>query len=189
MPPNLFTIHSSRFSKSARYRYRVETEAQPKAPLAKGGWFGEAKPGGFRRLAGFHIGLYFWESACCVIPQSRLTPCQLPLAREPFGARYCSMVRYRAFSIFQSTAWDKNVPKSYKSITGAEAKTPHPSQSEGSIPVGSTRGILKGGTIRAGASCSPLEPASLHTFLPEQESMALLASACRKPIGQQAKRL
>ena len=30
-----------------------------KAPLAKGGWFGEAKPGGFRRLAGFHIGLYY----------------------------------------------------------------------------------------------------------------------------------
>ena len=43
-----------------------------------------AKPGGFRRLAGFHIGLYFWESACCGIPQSRLTPCQLPLTREPF---------------------------------------------------------------------------------------------------------
>ena len=40
--------------------------------------------------------------------------------------------------------------------TGAEAKTHHLSQSEGSIPVGSSRGILKGGTIRAGASCSPL---------------------------------
>ncbi len=55
-----------------------------------------------------------------------------------------------------------------------------PSQSEGSIPVGSSRGILKGGTIRAGASCSPLEPASLHTFLPEQESMA--AGRQDKPI-------
>ena len=50
-----------------------------------------AKPGGFRRLAGFHIGLYFWESACCVIPQSRRRPpgaprpCQLPLTREPLG--------------------------------------------------------------------------------------------------------
>ena len=39
---------------------------------------------------------------------------------------------------------------------------------------------LKGGTIRAGASCSPLEPASLHTFLPEQESMA--AGRQYKPI-------
>ncbi len=50
-----------------------------------------AKPGGFRRLAGFHIGLYFWESACCEIPQSRRRPpgaprpCQLPFAREPLG--------------------------------------------------------------------------------------------------------
>ena len=33
--------------------------AQTKAPLVKGGWFGEAKPGGFRRQTGFHIGLYF----------------------------------------------------------------------------------------------------------------------------------
>ena len=72
----------------------------------------------------------------------------------------------------------KNSPK-----RGAGAETPHPSQSEGLIPVGSSRGILKGGAIRAGASCSPLEPASLRTFLPEQESTAPLASACRKPIG------
>ena len=36
-------------------------DAQPKAPLAKGGWFGEAKPGGFRGLAGFHMGLCLWE--------------------------------------------------------------------------------------------------------------------------------
>ena len=61
--------------------------------------------------------------------------------------------------------------------TGAKAETQHPSQSEGSIPDGSTRGILKGGTIRAGASCSPLKPASLLTFLPEQESKAPAGSA------------
>ena len=29
--------------------------------LAKGGWFGKAKPGGFRGLAGFHMGLFFQE--------------------------------------------------------------------------------------------------------------------------------
>ena len=29
--------------------------------LAKGGWFGEAKPGGFRGLASFHMGLCLWE--------------------------------------------------------------------------------------------------------------------------------
>ena len=82
------------------------------------------------------------------------------------------MVRYRAFSISQSTAWERSAPKFRKSKTGAAAKTYHPSRSEGSIPVGSTRGILKGGTIRAGASYPPLEPASLLTFLPEQESKA-----------------
>ena len=105
-------------------------------------------------------------------PSVTAAPCQLPLAREPFCARYRSMVRCRAFSCFQSTAWERSAPKFRKSKTGAAAKTYHPSRSEGSIPVGSTRGILKGGTIRAGASCSPLEPASLLTFLPEQESKA-----------------
>ena len=68
-------------------------------------------------------------------------------------------------------------PQKPHSKTGAVAKTYHPSQSEGSISVGSTRGILKGGTIRAGASCSPLKPASLLPFLPEQERKAPLASA------------
>ena len=68
-------------------------------------------------------------------------------------------------------------PQKPRPKTGAGTKNHHPSRSEGSIPDGSTRGILKGGTIRAGASCSPLKPASLHTFLPEQESMAPLASA------------
>ena len=62
-------------------------------------------------------------------------------------------------------------------------------KAKGQSSDGSTRGILKGGAIRAGASCSPLEPASLLTFLPEQESKAPLASACRKPIGEQMKRL
>ena len=75
-------------------------------------------------------------------------------------------------------------PQNPQAKTGAKAETPHPSQSEGSIPDGSTRGILKGGIIRAGASYSPLEPASLLTFLPEQESKALLASICRKLIGE-----
>ena len=33
-PPNLFTIHSSLFTKNAWYRYRVVVDAQTKAPLA-----------------------------------------------------------------------------------------------------------------------------------------------------------
>ena len=213
-----------------------------------------AKPGGFRRLAGFHIGLYFWESACCGIPQSRRRPpgaprpCQLPLTREPLGCSdeaplakggclgsaeaggfhrvavfhiglyfqevptvnpsvknqrflpapfskgafwrpvsfYCAIP---IFTGFQSTAWEINTPKIHKPkrVQGLNPRTR--AKAKGQSFDGSTRGILKGGTIRAGASCSPLEPASLHTFLPEQESMAPLASACRKPIGEQTQRL
>ena len=61
-----------------------KSRQRTKAPLAKGGWFGEAKPGGFPRLAGFHIGLYFQEVPT-VNPSVTATPCQLPLAREPLG--------------------------------------------------------------------------------------------------------
>ena len=164
-------------------------DAQPKAPLAKGGWFGEAKPGGFRRQTGFHIGLCF-RKVLAVESQSKIKDfCQLPFAREPFCARYRSMVRYRAFFYLPIDSVGTKNPKIPRTQTGAGAKTQHPSQSEGSIPDGSTRGILKGGAIRAGASCSPLEPASLRTFLPGQESTAPLASACRKPIGEETQRL
>ena len=78
-PPNLLHIPSSLFPKKAGCRYRVEIDVQPKAPLAKGGWFGKAKPGGFRRRSlrnflpnhsslftkkpsPFHIGLYLGSS-------------------------------------------------------------------------------------------------------------------------------
>src|SRR5699024_10251366 len=49
-----------------------------------GGWFGEAKPGGFPRVAGFHIGLYL-RKVPTVNPSVTAAPCQLPLAREPLG--------------------------------------------------------------------------------------------------------
>ena len=68
LPPNLFTIHSSLFSKSARYRYCGGSGCTDQSPPCQRGCLGTAEAGGFRRLAGFHIGLYFWESACCGIP-------------------------------------------------------------------------------------------------------------------------
>ena len=133
----------------------------------------------------FHIGLLLWGSACCGIPQSKIKDfCQLPLAREPCGQwpltishgsfllLVTSLTRpvsfYGAILVFFSLPIDSEGTKHSKipqTQTGAEDKTHHPSQSEGSIPVGSTRGILKGGAIRAGASCSPLEPDNFPSFL------------------------
>ena len=42
-----------------------KNEAQTKAPLVKGGCLGTAEAGGFRRLAGVHIGWCFCESPHC----------------------------------------------------------------------------------------------------------------------------
>ena len=136
----------------------------------------------------FHMGSYFGKVPT-VNPSVTAAPCQLPFTREPFCARYRFIVRYRTFSIFQSTAWERSAPKTHNPKRGQRPKPRTRAKAKGQSPDGSTRGILKGGTIRAGASCSPLEPASLLPFLPEQERKAPLASACRKPIGEQAKRL
>ena len=56
-------------------------------------------------------------------------------------------------------------PKNHDPKRGQRLKPTIPSQSEGSISVGSTRGILKGGIIRAGASYPPLEPDNFPSFL------------------------
>ena len=62
-------------------------------------------------------------SARCGIPQSKIKDfCQLPLAREPFCARYRFIVRYRALSDFQSTAWEGGSPKTNKPKRGQKLK-------------------------------------------------------------------
>ena len=151
-------------------------DAQPKAPLAKGGWFGEAKPGGFRRQTGFHIGLCF-RKVLAVESLSHASGVPAPFSKGAFLRPVSFYGAIPGFFRLSIDSVGRRQSQNPQTQTGAEVETPHPSQSEGSIPVGSTRGILKGGTIRAGASCSPLKPASLLTFLPEQESKAPLASA------------
>ena len=68
-------------------------------------------------------------------------------------------------------------PKSHNPKRGQGLKPTTRAKAKGQSSDGSTRGILKGGIIRAGASYYPLEPASLLTFLPEQESKAPAGSA------------
>ncbi len=132
-------------------------------------------PEGAMGLVPCHIGLLGMRSACCE-SQPRLTPCQLPLTREPFCARYRFIVRYRTFSIFQSTAWERSTPKNHDPKRGQRPKPTTRAKAKGQSRLVPPGGFFKGGTIRAGASCSPLEPASLLPFLPEQERKAPLAS-------------
>ena len=82
---------------------RPVSAACPKPPLSKGGasacrggGIPQAKPGNFlpityslftKKLSLFHIGWYF-EEVPTVNPSVTAAPCQLPLAREPFCARY-----------------------------------------------------------------------------------------------------
>ena len=165
-----------------------------------------AKPGGFPRLAAFHMGLYFSESANCEslshasgVPapfrKGAAGSARSQCARQLFANRYfpdppgivlCAIPGFFMLSI---DSVGMKHPEKKKPKRGQRLKLRTRAKAKGQPPDGSSRGILKGGTIRAGASYSPLEPASLLTFLPEQESKALLASTCRRLIGEQAKRL
>ena len=110
-PANRYCPSSARYRRLVRRTYSLFTlhyslktpgiGGLPKPPWPLWGWFGEAKPGGFRGQghglihyslftlhlkcpSPFHMGLCLWESACYRIPQSKIKDfCQLPFAREP----------------------------------------------------------------------------------------------------------
>ena len=126
-----------------------KNEAQTKAPLVKGGCLGTAEAGGFRRLAGVHIGL-FYRKVPAVNPSVTPSACQLPFAREPVGSADTGL-----FQAFNRQRGIKTPPKSYKSKTGAEAETPHPSQSEGSIFRWFLPGDSQGGNNSSGSELFP----------------------------------
>ena len=161
------------------------------ASACRGGGIPQAKPGNFlpityslftKKLSLFHIGWYF-EEVPTVNPSVTPPACQLPLAREPAGSarghfrtglvcnRYFPdppgivLLCHIGFFSLSIDSVGRKHPKIPQTQTGVGAKTHHPSQSEGSIPDGSSRGILKGGIIRAGASCSPLKPDNFPSFL------------------------
>ena len=100
----------------------------------------------------------------------------------PSSARYRSIVLHQVLSDFQSTAWERSTPKSQRFKRGQRPKHSTRAKAKGQPPDGSTRGFLRGNNS-SGSELFPLKPASLLTFLPEQESKALLASTCRRLIG------
>ena len=90
-------------------KYKPISKPQPHRPLAPSVTCGDSSlPEGAMGCEPFHMGLCLWEVPT-VNPSVTPPACQLPLAREPFYARYRSMVRYRAFSDFQSTAWEESI--------------------------------------------------------------------------------
>ena len=100
----------------------------------------------------FHMGLCLWEVPA-VNPSVTAAPCQLPLAREPFCARYRSMCDTGLFRAFNRQRGEEILQKPQPK-TGVGAETYHPSQSEGSISrwLG---GILKGKTPNGSELFSP----------------------------------
>ena len=148
-----------------------------------------AKPGGFHRLAGFHIGPFFLEVPTVnpSVKNQRFLPA--PFGKGAFLRPVSFHYAMPGFFRLSIDSVGRKHPKNHNPKRGQGLKPTTRAKAKGQSSDGSTRGILKGGIIRAGASYSPLEPASLLTFLPEQESKAPLASACRKPIGEQTERL
>ena len=88
-----------------------------------------------------------------------------PFGKGAFLRSVSFYVRYRAFSCSQSTAWEINAPKPHKPKRGQKLKPRTRAKAKGQSSDGSTRGILKVGIIRAGASYPPLEPDNFPYFL------------------------
>ena len=156
---------------------------QRRSPPCQRGVVWQSQTGGIPQAGRFPHRLLLLESACC---ESLSHGCAVP---APFskGAFLRPVSFYGAIPGFFHLpihSVGTRRPKNHNPKRGQRLNPTTRAKAKGQSPDGSTRGILKGGAIRAGASCSPLEPASLHTFLPEQESMALLASTCRRLIGE-----
>ena len=97
--------------------------AATKPPLPKGG-ASACRGGGIPQAGRFPHRLVLLESACCE-SLSRLRR-QLPLAREPFCARYRSMVRLPGFLYLSIDSVGTRHYKIPQTQTGAEAKIHHP---------------------------------------------------------------
>ncbi len=92
-------------------KYQPQIKPKLHRPLAPSVTCGDSSlPEGAMCLCHFTLACAFGE-APTVNPSVTPPACQLPLAREPFCARYRFIVRYRAFSDFQSTAWERSTPK------------------------------------------------------------------------------
>ena len=100
---------------------------------------------------------------------------------------------YGAISGFFRLSIDSVGKKNYNKLqgkTGAEAiySQPEPKRRV-NLPMVPPGGFSRGGQFERERVVPPLSRTTFLTFLPEQESKAPLASACRKPIGEQKKRL
>ena len=89
-------------------------------------------------------------------------------------------VRYRAFSCFQSTAWEQGTPKSHKPKRGQRLKPTTRAKAKGQSRLVPPGGFSRGEQFERERVVPPLSRTTFHTFLPEQESMA--AGRQYKPI-------
>ena len=138
-------------------KYHPQSKPPAYTPLAPSDTANAVPAPSRRELWGAYLSTWVCTFKKCLLWNPSVTPpaCQLPLAREPFCARYRSMVRYRAFLDLQSTAWERNAPKKPQLKTGAGGKTQHPSQSEGSTSRWFLPGDSQGGNNSSGSELFP----------------------------------
>ena len=125
----------------------------------------QRRGGGIPRLAGFHIGLYFLKVPPVnpSVKNQRFLPA--PFSKGAFlrpVSFHCAIPDFFHLSI---DSVGTKCPKNTQPKTGAEAKTPHPSQSEGSIPRWFHPGDSQGGNNSSGSELSPLKPDNFPYFL------------------------
>ena len=136
--------------------------------------------------AGWQVSTWVCAYGKCLLwnPSVTASPCQLPLAREPCGQcpltiSHGSFLRF-VTSLTRPVSFYGAIPGFFRlsidSVGNKHSQNHNPKRGQGLKPRtrakakgqssdGSTRGILKGGIIRAGASYPPLEPDNFPYFL------------------------
>ena len=139
---------------------------RPKPPWSLWGWFGEAKPGGFRRLAGFHIGLYDRKVPAVESLSQKSKIFASSLWQGSLFSPSIVLLCDTGLSLSSNRQRGIKTPQNPTNLKRGQRLKPRTrAKAKGQSFDGSTRGILKGGAIRAGASCSPLEPDNFPSFL------------------------
>ena len=116
---------------------------RPTPPLPKGGGFASGKTGGIPQACRFPhrfvlLGkCLLWNPSVTAKATGGSPAVPAPFNKGAFFIRYRSMVRYRAFTGFQSTAWEIITPKIHKLKRVQRPKPTTRAKAKGQSPDGS----------------------------------------------------
>ena len=117
---------------------------RPTPPLPKGGVVWHSQTGGIPQACRFPHRFVLLGKCLLWNPSVTAYAVPAPFNKGAFFIRYRSMVRCRAFSCFQSTAWERNTPKYHNPKRGQRLKPTTRAKAKGQSRMVPPGGFLRG---------------------------------------------